>query len=121
MKALFLLVALSGCSNVTYLRPTPLDAPASREECDAKDRRAVGWMAAAGALGGTSLTGGVTTILLDNGVPRWAIGGVSLALSVMGSVAGYMATSSAQAYAKRCTVNTGGFVLPYETVPSPSP
>lgn len=80
----------------------------TQEECDSLDARATGWTASSvvvGVLGGGS---GAASLFTDS-TPRYVVGGVGVGLSAVSALSAYMSVHTAQQYARKCSVNTGGF------------
>lgn len=79
-----------------------------QDQCSALDSKVTGWTAASivvGTLGGSS--GVATTVLADN-VPRWVTGSVTVFLSAMAGLSGYLAGHYAAKYSQGCTVPVAG-------------
>jgi hypothetical protein len=80
----------------------------SQAECDALDTKVTAFTASsvvAGVLGGGS---GVTSIFTES-TPRYVVGGVGVGLSALTALTAYLTVRYSQLFARRCTVNTGGF------------
>lgn len=80
----------------------------TQAQCDSLDAKVTGLTATSivvGVLGGGS---GVTSIFTES-TPRYVVGGVGVALSTLTALTSYLTVHYAQLYARRCTVNAGGF------------
>lgn len=127
MRLALTLVLLSGCS--VSLRPVQrnhalriaevterlgVDQPTlnaalanTQTQCDSLDAKVTAWTATtvvAGVLGGGS---GVTSIFTES-TPRYVVGGVGVGLAAISALSAYLSVHYSQAYARLCTVNTGG-------------
>jgi hypothetical protein len=130
MRAVFATLAfVAGCSTIT-LRPVQrdhairkaevssklgVDEPtlnatlaADQAECDALDASVTKWTVLSLVAGGLAGGSGLTTIITDNQITRYVIGGVGIGVAVLTPVFAFMSASYSQKYARRCAINTGG-------------
>jgi hypothetical protein len=90
--------------------PVRLDSTlaADKTECDALDGKVTAWTGVSIASGVLAGGGGLTSILTDDSVARYVVGGVGLAVAVVTAVSSYLSTSYASKYSRTCAVNMGG-------------
>lgn len=92
------------------VEPGTLNWPSLEEEkvCNSLDAKTTGWTATAvvaGVLGGGA---GITTTVLDDKTPRWAVGSVTVTLSAVSALSIFLSTHFGQRYAQKCSINLGG-------------
>ena len=108
MIRLFVFVFFLPACALSLRLPRRVGAPPASDpaNCAALDRNVLGWTGVSIASGILSGGGGLTSLLTDDNVARYAVGGVGLGLAVVVGVSSYLSTSYSQRYVQECTVNT---------------
>ena len=124
------LLLLSGWADFIRLRPTNRDhnarkaevaqqlqtpeakvddaLKANQDECDALDTKKLGWTVTGAISGVLAGSGGLSTILTDNQIAKYVVGGLSIVVGVVGAAATIMIPHYSALYSHNCTINTGG-------------